>query len=998
MSFPSFTEFFHALWGYEPFPWQARLAESVAAGKWPAYLAVPTGSGKTSCLDIAVYGLAAQANLPPEQRTIGRRIFFIVNRRVIVDEAYERARIIAERLVDSNNPSPVLRMIAERLRSLSPDNDNPPLDCVQLRGAIYRDNRWARSLTQPTIVASTVDQTGSRLLFRGYGLSKGSSPLHAALVANDSLLLLDEAHISRPFAQTLDYIRRYRTLTANQTSFATPFHFVQMTATPPKEAGDILSLDDQDYSHPILNRRIHAKKPARLYLANNVKGKKAINQIALTLVENAKAVLKEYNPHSLAIMVNRVATAREVMNLVQSQITETRATLMIGGMRPIDRDNETAIVSKELKTGATDSPNSSTTPRIVVATQCLEVGADLDFDALVTECASLDALRQRFGRLNRSGREIPAPAVIVMRGDLLESPLDPIYGEAITHTWHWLESVANSEQTVDFSIQSINSLLAAFSEEERQEFLRKVSSPTLDAPVLFPAYLDAWSQTNPRPTPDPDPALFLHGPCNATADVQVCWRRDLPQTEDIDQWVQTVSLCPPSSPETLQVPLWLFQDWLFKSSNSSMEQSDTDSMLLSPDAAANKESQPRIPALLWRGLDESSLIQKPQQIRPGDTIVLSVDSGGWSQLGYIPNAPIDPASPEAQTIPNPTELHTVDLGDIAFRQSRDREILRLRANHFPVPEENDTAKAFHEWLQNPDVSWLKSDILKSLDALSKCEKISNEIRNAMRNLIDKDFDYTRYADGMGVVFTSRRRLNRVKTSLLPLSDENDLLSRSNQDQPITLTEHTNHVLQYLKASLEHLPLSACRDALLTAAKLHDWGKLDERFQALLMRGDMNAAASLQSPIAKSAGLASTAKERAISQARSGLPTGFRHEMLSLQLATTEQGQKYLPEDSDMSTLALHLIATHHGYARPFAPVIEDFSPPSVESFKMEDAQTPTLSTEQRLTIPPHRIDSGIAERFWTLNRQYGWWGLAYLEAALRLADQQASEAESRNAT
>jgi len=180
------------------FPGKA-LAERAAAGHWPDYIAVPTGSGKTACIDIAVYALAAQAGRSPEERNAPRRIFFIVNRRVIVDEAFRRARVLAERLINSDQETASIQKVAAALRSLSPgDSAQPPLDCVQLRGAIYRDNRWARSLTQPTVIASTVDQVGSRLLFRGYGLSPSACPLHAALVAHDSLLLVDEAHISRP--------------------------------------------------------------------------------------------------------------------------------------------------------------------------------------------------------------------------------------------------------------------------------------------------------------------------------------------------------------------------------------------------------------------------------------------------------------------------------------------------------------------------------------------------------------------------------------------------------------------------------------------------------------------------------------------------------------------------------------------------------------------------------------------------------------------------------
>jgi CRISPR-associated endonuclease/helicase Cas3 len=97
----------------------------------------------------------------------------------------------------------------------------------------------------------------------------------------------------------------------------------------------------------------------------------------------------------------------------------------------------------------------------------------------------------------------------------------------------------------------------------------------------------------------------------------------------------------------------------------------------------------------------------------------------------------------------------------------------------------------------------------------------------------------------------------------------------------------------------------------------------------------------------------------------------------------------LPDDDHLADLVLHLVASHHGYARPFAPVVPDSSPPGV-SGTLDGRPIFLDATARTAAVPAHRLDSGLVDRFWRLVRRYGWWGLAYLEAILRLADWYAS--------
>lgn len=172
-------------------------------------------------------------------------------------------------------------------------------------------------------------------------------------------------------------------------------------------------------------------------------------------------------------------------------------------------------------------------------------------------------------------------------------------------------------------------------------------------------------------------------------------------------------------------------------------------------------------------------------------------------------------------------------------------------------------------------------------------------------------------------------------------------------KPVLLDVHVADVERRVAEIVRGLGLqSRLANCLIVAARYHDQGKRRSIFQTML--GNRQAPAVWW----------------AKSGPRTGLPLAehYRHEFGSLQ-DLPSAGELGLTESE--RELVLHLIAAHHGRARPHFPAEEVFDP---NSGAAADAV----------------VAAGVPQRFGRLQRQFGRWGLAYLESLLRAADWSAS--------
>jgi CRISPR-associated endonuclease/helicase Cas3 len=172
-------------------------------------------------------------------------------------------------------------------------------------------------------------------------------------------------------------------------------------------------------------------------------------------------------------------------------------------------------------------------------------------------------------------------------------------------------------------------------------------------------------------------------------------------------------------------------------------------------------------------------------------------------------------------------------------------------------------------------------------------------------------------------------------------------------QPQTLDFHLASAEHFAREIVRALELTEPEaSAIVWAARFHDLGKERRLWQRSIGNLDPNKT------LAKS-------DERRGARAL----TKYRHELGSLfDVEREPEFQRLAPEAKE---LVRHVIAAHHGRARPSFPSDEVFDP------SHPDAACLDLARE-------------VPRRFTRLQRKYGRWGLAYLESLLRAADMLAS--------
>ncbi len=648
------------------------------------------------------------------------------------------------------------------------------------------------------------------------------------------------------------------------------------------------------------------------------------------------------------------ADSREVAESVKAVLDEFRkrdakgaepkakAELFVGARRIKERENAKAWLRRH--GFLADSP-MPTSPAFLIATSAGEVGIDIDADDMACDLVPWERMVQRLGRVNRRGKG--DAKIVVVRGDepRPKKPGAPTMQEmrAIVsyRSLAVLEELPTGDDGRNASPGALRELkLRAETDKALGKKIEEATTPEPLRPALTRALVDAWSMTSlEQHTGRPAIAPWLRGWVDEDPQTVVMWRTYLPVHEGDAGWPRSPAerkeieaffeAASPHESEKLETETWRVADWLQaragellkREANSSQEQVGT---VAEPPDAGISDTEPGEPL---------PAVPKARPLRGDDVVVFVLLPDGSFVRCFTVRELAEPRKTDAKYDFHRELPEKLVVVDARFGGLRDGMLDAKADDGFP------TADADDGW--NKDAEFRVRRVTSGAD-----ENEDDDWR------YEADFVLKRDVEGQPEEWLV---VEHYKNS----AQSEDARSVS---RPQELAEHQSWAERKARLIAERIGLCGhAADTLAVAAFLHDEGKKAPRWQRAFKAERDARKFGLSGPLAKTRG--------PIDQA---ILDGYRHEFGSLPIAEGHARFQALPEE--WRELVLHLIADHHGQARPV-----------IDTSGCEDAPPSALEARAR----------NVALRFARLQRRWGPWGLAWWEALLRAADQQASRENDR---
>lgn len=911
------VEHLRALIQVDPFPWQRRLLKQLIDGCLPSAIDIPTGLGKTMTMAIWLVARACGASVP-------RRLVYVVDRRAVVDQATAEA----ERLANTLAPGTARQSDAVRALRLGLGlSEGQTLPVSTLRGQFVDNRRWLEDPTVPAIVVGTIDMTGSRLLFEGYGVSRRMRPVHAGLLGVDALIVLDEAHLVPPFEGLLAEIARPDGCRQprDQAIDVPAFHLLPLSATGHHQGSAVLTLDGEDESDARVGARLHgARKPLKIEeLDDDADLVDLLSDRAWALRTN------EGSPRRVLVFCDQRELAQKVAEelarrLRTGMLGEQRVRLLVGSRRVKERQD--LLLDPIYRWFLRDEAESIRQPAFLVATSAGEVGVDLDADAMVCDLVAWERMVQRMGRVNRRpvGSGVRSAPIIVLAAmppeakklvTRLEKENDADKRAQIQSRLDTLTESHRARLALLRQLEPVESDLhnastgelarlkeRAFNDAQLRAIVGRASTLNPLRPPLERPLVDAWSMTSLHEHPGrPRIQPWLRGWIDEDApQTELIWRRHLPwragaaspDRREVEDYFDAARV---HLSEVLETEAWRAIGNLHKRAKAVLAHQRE--FARAPDCGVIVLDQRGGFVAAWPlrmlATDDKKRREEMEEVAVGSRLVIQADLAGLDRHGLLdpgyelPPSTVDDASSAPGNGWTESDRQMIGFRVVAGEATAPAEAGWRRVHFWPF-ENDDDAQA----------QGLRVDAWRAADSGDESPEIA-----------------------------------RVKQSL---------------------AEHHQWAGEAARHIGERLSLpQTFVDMLVAAARAHDAGKARAIWQ------DSVGASRGERPLAKSDARGDPNRLKVNGVA-------YRHEFGSLFDAQRDPDIAALP--ADLRDLALHLIAAHHGFARPvIAPLDPDHAPSASEALARE-----------------------AALRFARLQKRWGPWGLAWWEAVFRAADWVAS--------